>query len=80
MKVKLQLANRMMDCPGCWENFVWYCQQLKTDINAQHWSLSDEEFEQALAPYRARAHFGYNKNYVEFDSEQDKLLFVLKWS
>lgn len=78
MKVRLKLANNMMDCPPCWENFIWHCQQLKPD--ARQWSLSDEEFEQVLAPYRARAHFGHDDNYIEFDTEQDMLLFVLRWA
>lgn len=78
MTVRLLLANNMMDCPLCWENFVWHCQQAK-DPEDRQWSLSDEEFAQALKPYNARAHFG-RTNYVEFDSKSDKLIFVLRWS
>lgn len=79
MIARLQLAEQMMRCPLCWENFVWHCQQAKGTLEAQQWSLTDKEFAEALAPWRARVFFG-NDNYVEFDSEQDKLLFVLKWS
>lgn len=79
MTVRLQLANAMMDCPQCWSNFVDYCQSLK-DPDDRSWSLSDEEFEQALLPYHARATFEHDDNYVEFDTEQDMLVFVLRWS
>lgn len=80
MTVRLKLANQMMNCPPCWENFVWACQQAKDAIEDRQWSLSDEEFAAALKPYNARAYFGRNNNYVEFATKADRLHFVLKWS
>ena len=80
MTVRLKLANNMMDCPLCWENFVQYIQDCKEDIDARQWSLSDEEFAAALTPYNARAYFGRDNNYVEFATKADRLHFVLKWS
>jgi hypothetical protein len=78
-KARLKLANGMAECPRCWENFVRACQQARTPPELD-WSLSDEEFEQALKPYNARVHFGHNKNYVAFDTVEDRTLFVLRWS
>lgn len=78
-KARLKLANVMMDCPRCWENFVRTCQEAR-DPKDLTWSLSDEEFEAALKPYNARVHFKHNNNYVAFDTTQDRTLFILRWS
>ena len=81
MKVRLHLADNMEDCPICWENFVWDCQSARSGAELRHfWPLSDEDFDQALAPYNARVYFNEDSNYVEFNTPEDKTFFLLKWS
>lgn len=75
----LQLADNMEQCPKCWANFVRYCQHDVMNEDEYTW-VPTEVFTEQLVPYNANVFFGTLENFVEFDSEKDKLHFVLRWS
>jgi hypothetical protein len=68
---KIHLAALSRDLPA-WENFYYYNEEIKTGTL--------EELDRILAQWNARMIEIKSQIFVEFGTDADKLLFLLRWS
>jgi hypothetical protein len=69
---KIHLGKTFRDCPACWKNFYYYNEEVKTGTL--------EEFNRILAKWNARMIETKAQIFLEFGTDADKLLFLLRWS
>jgi hypothetical protein len=76
---ELRLGRIMHHCPGYWDNFITYLQKKN---NAEFWQgVSVSDIQQELKSWNGRYYFENDENgIVEFNTEMDCTLFVLRWS
>jgi len=67
---KIHLAATFRDCPACWKNF----------FHSEAKQGTQEEFNRILAQWNARMVEAKAQFFLEFDTDADKLLFLLRWS
>ena len=75
--IGFKLGNRMISCPKYWENFIDAIPMTDTFREVPITIINRE-----LKKYNARHHFdaATAAEYIEFKSEQDYTMFVLRWS
>lgn len=83
MTTRLELSNRMAECPDCWGTFIRYIQN-KHYLGVPWHQVEERVLDDELDNYNAKAYFGegknYGENYVQFASEEDLVSFVMRWS
>ena len=94
MKYKIKLfsshdKDSRLETPHWWKNFINYAKNLKDDpINELKYGSSDTGFDdlnRLLKPYNAKFRTSIKKSpwgirSLTFDSEEDAIYFILRWS
>lgn len=70
---RLKLEFWIRHCPKCWKNFC-----------NQHFVESEDDLDPILLRYKATKYWRKGKvaeyQYIEFETEEDALVFILKYS
>ena len=76
---RFDLHSTFAGCPVYWQNFIIYLQN-ENDMYDRDVSIS--LIQRELKPYYGRYHMAGSEpwDYIEFDTEQQFTLFVLRWS
>lgn len=74
---KIYLERSFRDCPDCWRNF-FYSQLIRT---GRYGSARIAEVNDKLEPWNGTI-VDHSNGYhaIEFDTDEDKLSFLLRWS
>ena len=73
---KIYLGKSFKDCPDCWRNFF----HSQFTYPGRYGSASVEQVDEKLEPWNGTI-VGYPTGYaIEFNTDEDKLLFLLRWS
>ena len=74
---KIYLDKAFRGCPDYWKKF-FYSQLLQT---GRYGSASIEEVNDKLEPWNGTiVEYSNGHHAIEFDTDEDKLLFMLRWS
>ena len=76
MNTKLKLPGILQDCPDFWKNFIEHCRQ---GFDSRKHVDCIDYLNSELRLYGAQAYFGAD-NFIEFNTDQEYLLFLLRWS
>jgi len=73
------LHSTFAGCPIYWQNFIIY---LNNEFDMWGRDVSVSIIQRELKPYGGRYHLAgsESREYIEFDTEQQFTLFVLRWS
>jgi hypothetical protein len=75
----IPLAGSMSRCPECWINF--FARELLDGPRDKNGDVTEDYINQQIAKYHGRYIVNENNwGLLEFDTEQDLLLFKLKFS
>lgn len=76
---RFDLHSTFVGCPVYWQNFITH---LQNENDMWDRDVSVPIIQRELKPYRGRYHMAGSEpnDYIEFDTEQQFTLFVLKWS
>lgn len=78
--IGFMLGRSMIDCPKYWENFIDAIPAVDRDSDKE---VPIRVINRELRSYNARYRSAigeYLHDYIEFSTEQDYTMFVLRWS
>ena len=67
---KIYLGKTFRDCPACWKNF----------FHSEAKQGTQQELNRMVAQWNARLIELRTEYVLEFDTDADKLLFLMRWS
>ena len=76
---RFNLHSTFVGCPVYWQNFITH---LQNEFDMWGREVSVTIIQRELKPYGGRYHLAGSEpwDYIEFDTEQQFTLFVLRWS
>jgi hypothetical protein len=76
---RFELRNTFARCPVYWQNFITH---LQNENDMWNRDVSIPIIQRELKPYNGRYRMAGSEpwDYIEFDTEQQFTLFVLRWS
>jgi len=76
---RFDLHSTFVGCPVYWQNFITH---LQNENDMWDRDVSVPIIQRELKPYSGRYHMAGSEpnDYIEFDTEQQFTLFVLRWS